>query len=114
METSKKPEPTPKTIEALYREDRKIKPQAAFRQRAVVSDESIYQKASQDLEGFWAEQAESLDWYKKWDRVMKWEPPWVQWFLGGKLNVSYNCLDRHVKTWRRNKAAFIWEGEPGE
>ncbi|MBI4464618.1 MAG: acetate--CoA ligase, partial [Acidobacteria bacterium] len=114
METSKKPEPTPKTIEALYREDRRIEPSAAFRERAVVSDESIYQKASQDLEGFWAEQAEALDWYKKWDRVMKWEPPWVQWFLGGKLNVSYNCLDRHVKTWRRNKAAFIWEGEPGE
>ncbi len=102
------------TIEALYQEDRKIPPPEEFRKRAVVADDSLYQKADQDLEGFWAEQAESIDWYRKWDRVMKWEPPWVQWFLGGKLNVSYNCLDRHVKTWRRNKAAFIWEGEPGD
>jgi acetyl-CoA synthetase len=102
------------TIEALYQEDRKIPPPAEFRQRAVVADDSLYQKADRDLEGFWAEQAESIDWFRKWDRVMKWEPPWVQWFLGGKLNVSYNCLDRHVTTWRRNKAAFIWEGEPGE
>ena len=103
-----------KTIEALYEENRKIEPIPEFRKRAVVADESIYEEASRDLEGFWAKQAESIDWFKKWDRVLKWEPPWVQWFLGGKLNVSYNCLDRHVKTWRRNKAALIWEGEPGE
>ena len=114
MTTDKKADQTAKTIEALYREDRKIDPPPGFRQKALVSDESIYQKATQDPEGFWAEQAEAIDWYKKWDRVMKWEPPWVQWFLGGKLNVSYNCVDRHVKTWRRNKAAIIWEGEPGE
>ena len=55
-----------------------------------------------------------MHWYKKWEQVRKWDPPWVQWFIGGKLNVSYNCLDRHVETWRRNKAAIIWEGEPGE
>src|SRR5579885_3196744 len=105
---------TGKTIEALYREERKIEPPPDFRKNAVISDESIYEKAAADPEGFWAAQAEQLDWFRKWDRVMKWEPPWVQWFIGGKLNISYNCIDRHVKTWRRNKAAIIWEGEPGE
>jgi len=114
MATEKKAEQAGTTIEALYQEDRRIPPPPEFTQRALVPDESIYQKANQNLEAFWAEQAESIDWFKKWDRVMKWEPPWVQWFIGGKLNVSYNCLDRHLKTWRRNKAAIIWEGEPGD
>ncbi|MBI4442254.1 MAG: acetate--CoA ligase [Acidobacteria bacterium] len=111
---SGKGETAGKTIEALYLEERKFAPAAAFRQQAVVSDESIYEKARQDPEAFWAEQAEALHWFKKWERVRKWEPPWVQWFVGGKLNASYNCLDRHVETWRRNKAAIIWEGEPGD
>ena len=113
MASEKKPKANT-TIEALYTEDRKFPPPAEFQKRAAVPDASIYDKADKDLEGFWAEQAESIDWFKKWDRVMKWEPPWVQWFIGGKLNVSYNCVDRHAKTWRRNKAAIIWEGEPGE
>ncbi|OFW09981.1 MAG: acetate--CoA ligase [Acidobacteria bacterium RIFCSPLOWO2_02_FULL_59_13] len=103
-----------KTIEALYLEERKFAPPAAFRQQAVVADEAIYEKARQDPDAFWAEQAEALHWFKKWEQVRKWEPPWVQWFVGGKLNASYNCLDRHVETWRRNKAAIIWEGEPGD
>ena len=58
--------------------------------------------------------AEELHWFKKWDTVLKWDPPHAEWFGGGKINISYNCLDRHLKTWRRNKAALIWEGEPGE
>jgi len=114
MEEKAKTDQSSQTIDALYLENRKFEPPPAFRHRAVVPDESLYEKARTDLEGFWAEQAESLHWYKKWEQVRKWDPPWSQWFIGGKLNVSYNCLDRHVETWRRNKAAFIWEGEPGD
>ena len=114
MEEKAKTDQSSQTIAALYLEDRKFEPSPAFRHRAVVPDESLYEKARTDIEGFWAEQAESLHWYKKWEQVRKWDPPWSQWFIGGKLNVSYNCLDRHVETWRRNKAAFIWEGEPGD
>ena len=114
MEEKAKTDQSAQTIDALYLENRKFEPPPAFRHRAVVPDESLYEKARTDLEGFWAEQAESLHWYKKWEQVRKWDPPWSQWFIGGKLNVSYNCLDRHVETWRRNKAAFIWEGEPGD
>ena len=102
-----KAEQSSRTIEALYQEERRFEPSPAFRHRAVVSDASIYEKARTDPEGFWAEQAEHLHWYKKWEQVRKWDPPWVEWFVGGKLNVSYNCLDRHVETWRRNKAAII-------
>ena len=58
--------------------------------------------------------AEELHWFKKWDTVLNWQPPHAEWFVGGKINVSYNCLDRHLNTWRRNKAALIWEGEPGD
>ncbi len=114
MASKKKAETAPKTLEALYHEDRKIKPPASFRKRAVVSNESIYKKAKKNPDAFWVEEAKKIDWFKKWKRVKKWTPPWVQWFLGGKLNVSTNCLDRHVETWRRNKAAIIWEGEPGD
>src|SRR4030095_6970767 len=63
---------------------------------------------------FWAKQAESLDWFKKWDTILEWNEPFAKWFVGGKLNISYHCLDRHLKTDRRDKTAFIWEGEPGE
>ena len=102
------------TIEALYQEERKFEPPREFRANAVVADESIYAEAERDPEAFWAKQAEGLHWFRKWDRIRKWEPPWVQWFLGGKLNVSDNCIDRHVASARRNKAALIWEGEPGD
>src|ERR1051325_33210 len=103
-----------KTIEALYTEERRFAPPEEFRKRAVVSDETLYAEAEKDPEAFWAKQAEQLHWFKKWNRVRKWEPPWVEWYLGGKLNVSYNCIDRHVNSARRNKAALIWEGEPGD
>ncbi|NLK01140.1 MAG: acetate--CoA ligase [Clostridia bacterium] len=104
-----------KSIEALLEEQRLFEPFEEFRRNANVSDESIYEEASEDREGFWAKQAERLDWFEKWDKVLDWSnPPFAKWFVGGKLNVSYNCVDRHVKTWRRNKAAIIWEGEPGD
>jgi acetyl-CoA synthetase len=101
-------------IEALLAEKRSFAPSEQFRSQAAVKDKGIYEKARQDPEAFWAEAAQNLTWFRKWDRVLEWNPPLVKWFVGGKLNVSVNCLDRHVKTWRRNKAALIWEGEPGE
>jgi len=75
---------------------------------------TLYQESLRDRERFWAEQARQLDWYRTWDKVLEWNPPFAKWFLGGMLNASYNTLDRHLKTWKRNKAAVIWEGEPGE
>jgi acetyl-CoA synthetase len=76
--------------------------------------EALREEASVNPEGFWARMAEELDWFKKWDTVLKWNPPFAEWFGGGKINISHNCLDRHLKSARRNKAALIWEGEPGE
>jgi acetyl-CoA synthetase len=76
--------------------------------------ERLRDEASADPEAFWGRMAEELHWFKKWDKVLKWEPPHAEWFLGGQINISYNCLDRHISTWRRNKAALIWEGEPGD
>lgn len=77
--------------------------------------EQLRVEASTDPEAFWARMAEQeLHWFKKWDSVLKWNAPHAEWFGGGKINISYNCLDRHLSTWRRNKAALIWEGEPGE
>ncbi|MCI0419776.1 MAG: acetate--CoA ligase [Acidobacteria bacterium] len=101
-------------IEALLAEERTFEPPRALREQANINDPTIYERAKKDPEGFWAEAAKSLDWFKPWDKVLEWNPPLAKWFVGSKINVSYNCLDRHVKTWRRNKAALIWEGEPGE
>ncbi len=75
---------------------------------------NIYQKSIEEPEEFWAEQARQLDWFKTWDKVLEWEPPFAKWFVGGQLNASYICVDRHVKTWRRSKVAIYWEGEPGD
>ncbi len=101
-------------IEALLAEERTFPPSEQFKRQANVNDSSIYQQADKDSERFWADAAQSLDWFQRWDKVLEWNPPFAKWFVGGKINVSYNCVDRHVKTWRRNKAALIWEGEPGE
>ena len=103
-----------KTIEGLLKENRVFKPSGAFAAQANVQDESIYEEAARDREAFWAKQAERLDWFRKWNKVLEWEPPFAQWFLGGKLNVSYNCVDRHFESKRKNKPAIIWEGEPGD
>ncbi len=104
----------PNEIEALLEEDRRFDPADSFRQTAWIKDDSIYQEADEDRESFWARQAEELEWMEHWGKVLEWNPPDARWFVGGKLNVSVNCLDRHIRTWRRNKAAIIWEGEPGD
>ena len=102
-------------IDALLQEDRSFPPPADFTAAANMSDPDIYAQAAADPEGFWAGLAEELDWFQKWDTVLDWsDAPFAKWFLGGKLNVSYNCIDRHVKNGRRNKAAIVWEGEPGD
>jgi len=74
----------------------------------------MYRRSLDDPERFWAEEARKLDWYRTWDRVLVWEPPYARWFVGGRLNASYQCVDRHVKTWRKSKVAIYWEGEGGE
>jgi acetyl-CoA synthetase len=74
----------------------------------------VYQHSMDDPEGFWAEQARGLDWYRSWDKVLDWDPPFAKWFPGAQLNASYECVDRHVKTWRKSKVAIYWEGEPGD
>ena len=101
-------------IEALLQEDRLFPPSEEFRQQANIADPKVYEEAARDPEAFWAKWAEELDWFQKWDQVLKWDPPHAQWFVGGKINVSYNCIDRHLTSARRNKAAIIWEGEPGD
>lgn len=103
-----------KTIEDLLREGRTFSPAKKFRKNAAVMSESVYKKAARDREKFWENFAKELDWYKKWKKVLKWKLPHAKWFTGGKLNVSYNCLDRHIDTARKNKAAIIWESESGE
>jgi len=101
-------------LDALLQEQRKFPPSEAFSSQANASDPSVYEQARQDLEGFWAAEAGRLDWAKLWERVMDWNVPWAKWFLGGRLNVAHNCVDRHAASARRNKAAIIWEGEPGD
>ena len=102
------------SIDALLQEERTFSPPASFAENANMADPEIYEKARQDPEAFWAGLAEELDWFRKWDKVLEWDPPFSKWFVGGKLNVSYNCIDRHLANGRRNKAAIIWEGEPGD
>jgi acetyl-CoA synthetase len=108
-------------ISALLVEERRYEPDEAFKKQANLSDPAIYERAGKDPEAFWAEQAREIDWIKPYDKVLNWrvptpgsEPPWAEWFVGGQLNVSANCVDRHLRSWRRNKAAIIWEGEPGD
>ncbi len=102
-------------IDALLQEERSFPPPADFAAKANMADPEIYAKAAADPEAFWAALAEELDWFQKWDTVLDWsDAPFAKWFIGGKLNVSYNCIDRHVKNGRRNKAAIVWEGEPGD
>lgn len=107
------------TIESILHEQRLFPPPADLAAQAEIKStdeyEQLYAKAAADPEAFWAELAEKeLDWFEQWDTVLDWQPPFAKWFVGGKLNITYNCLDRHLKTWRRNKAALIWEGEPGD
>ena len=106
-------------IESLQHEERVFPPSKAFAERAHIKSmaelEALRAEASANPEEFWARFAEGeLHWFRKWDTVLKWTPPHAEWFAGGKINISDNCLDRHLGTWRRNKAALIWEGEPGD
>jgi acetyl-CoA synthetase len=102
------------TISALMTEDRRYSPAEEFTAHANWSDPEVYRRALDDPEGFWSEMAQAIDWFEPWDSVLEWDPPTSKWFLGAKVNVSYNCVDRHLATWRKNKAAIIWEGEPGD
>ena len=101
-------------IDALLHEDRRFPPPAPLREAANVSDPEIYEHAARDPEAFWAGFAKELEWSRLWDKVLDWKSPHARWFDGGKLNASVNCVDRHVRGARRNKAAIIWEGEPGD
>jgi acetyl-CoA synthetase len=101
-------------ISDLLQEDRAFPPSDAFHTHANISDAGIYERAAADPEAFWAGFAKELDWSTPWDTVCEWKPPHAKWFVGGTLNASVNCVDRHARGARRNKAAIIWEGEPGE
>jgi acetyl-CoA synthetase len=101
-------------IDALLKEDRAFTPSAEFRASALVSDAGIYERAARDPEAFWADFARELEWSAPWSQVLDWKPPHARWFVDGKINASVNCLDRHLRSSRRNKAAIIWEGEPGD
>ena len=102
-----------KNIEALLQERRTFEPSEDFKEHANANDPSIYEKAARDPEAWWASQAERLDWFEKWQQVLDWNPPHHQWFVGGKLNVSYNCLDRHLAE-NESRVAYHWVGEPGD
>jgi acetyl-CoA synthetase len=107
------------TIESILQEKRLFHPSPAFSQQAHIKSleeyEHFYEKAAADPQKFWEDLAhKELHWFEKWHTVLDWQPPFAKWFEGGKINLSYNCLDRHLTTWRRNKAALIWEGEPGD
>ena len=107
------------TIESVLNEKRLFQPPSELAKNAAIKSmeeyKALYDRAAADPEVFWAELAEKeLHWFKPWEKTLDWQPPFAKWFVGGKLNISYNCLDRHLTTERRNKAALIWEGEPGD
>ena len=101
-------------LEALLQEHRRFPPPAEFAAAANARDPALYARASADPEAFWAEWAGRLTWFEPWREVLRWQAPHAEWFVGGKLNAAYNCLDRHLEGPRRNKAALVWEGEPGD
>jgi acetyl-CoA synthetase len=105
-------------IESVLRESRVYPPPADFARQAHIKSleeyRALWQRAYDDPEGFWAEQAKIVDWFAPWTKVLEWNEPFAKWFVGGRLNACWNCVDRHVATWRRNKVAIIWEGEPGD
>jgi acetyl-CoA synthetase len=101
-------------IETLLDEQRSFPPSPAFTSHAQARDSGVYQRARQDREGYWADWAKQLEWIRPWDRVLEWKPPHAKWFVGGRLNASANCLDRHLRAGRGDRVALIWEGEPGD
>ena len=101
-------------LEALLQEGRTFPPSEAFRKQALVTGTELYDDADRDWQGFWARQALALDWEQEWTTILDWDLPFAKWFVGGRLNVSYNCLDRHVAAGHGDQVAFHWEGEPGD
>ena len=101
-------------IETLLLEQRRFPPPPEFAAQANVNDPAIYEQAAADPQAYWAGEAAKLDWYRPWDTVLEWDPPFAKWFNGGQLNVSVNCLDRHVNAGGGDKVAYYWEGEPGD
>jgi acetyl-CoA synthetase len=105
-------------LDTVLQETRKFAPPAEFSARARVRSlaeyERLWEEAAADVEAFWGRLAEELHWFEPFTKVLEWNEPFAKWFVGGKTNASYNCLDAHLNSWRRNKAAIIWEGEPGE
>ncbi len=105
-------------ITSILKEERIFKPHPSFSKQAHVKSfaeyKKIYKASIRNPQKFWAKIAGELDWFKKWNKVLDWKLPFSRWFVGGKINMAYNCLDRHLTTWKKNKAAIIWEGEPGE
>jgi len=111
------PAPAPKNITSVLHEDRVFKPSKEFSQRARIKSlaeyKKLYNESIRSPDKFWARMAkQELVWFKTWKKVLQWKSPFAKWFVGGKLNVSYNCLDKHLDTPTANKAALIWEGEP--
>src|SRR5215211_4925822 len=90
---------------------RTYEPPEDFARQANVNDPSIYEEAERDFEGFWAERARELHWFEEWDEVLQWDPPEAKWFVGGKLNIAYNCLDYQVEQGNGDKTAILWEGD---
>src|SRR5947209_18961498 len=107
-----------RNIESHLKEKRLFKPSPELAEQARIRNFAQYQRMYRESikrpDKFWSREANELVWQKRWRKVLEWKPPFAQWFIGGKLNVSENCLDRHLTTSRRNKAAILWEGEPGE
>ncbi len=101
-------------LSALLTEERRFPPSEAFTSRSVFGDPGIYDRAAKDREAYWEAWARELDWFEPWEKVLEWDPPYAKWFVGGKLNVSHNCLDRHLDGPRADKVALVWEGEPGD
>jgi acetyl-CoA synthetase len=102
------------TLSALLQEGRTFPPPPEFAKHALVTDAGVYDDAERDWTGFWAKQALALDWHREWDEILDWQLPFAKWFVGGKLNVAENCLDRHVRAGHGGQVAFHWEGEPGD
>ncbi|MDG2283273.1 MAG: AMP-binding protein, partial [Longimicrobiales bacterium] len=101
-------------LDALLHEDRRFPPPGAFTGQANCNDPEIYDRAAGDPEAYWSDWASELDWFEPWHTVLDWKPPHAKWFVGGKINVAHNCLDRHVEAGRGDRTALIWEGEPGD
>jgi acetyl-CoA synthetase len=101
-------------IEGMLDEGRTFPPPEEFKRDALVTGAEIYDEAAADREGFWAREAAQLDWFEEWDTILDWQPPYAKWFVGGKLNVAHNCLDRHVEAGHGDQVAYHWEGEPGD